>query len=249
VAAWVRSRFWQIIGATVTVLAIGLTVVATAQSDAVVAVSRCPPRDVGCLLIRSVAFVLVIAVCVFLVVLVVARALDWFRFVGAGLGKARNKGVVLPRLPIPGSGSEQRRLLLTIDRKVTERGRSLVKAGVLLDRAVEKNERYVYRFLANGKLIYFFSMRVLGPEYGSAAIGFQYGWIEAAHRDAMTAWGRIYRTLANSEPVVGITNFSFFVTENGVPWIGGSELGFESLSEYIWQRASREIESRMPRAR
>jgi hypothetical protein len=183
------------------------------------------------------------------VLLLAALALDWFRFVGVGLGKAKNKGAVLPRLPIPGSGSERRRLLAMIDRKVTERGRSLEKAGVLLDRAVEKNERYVYRFLANGKLIYFFSIRVLGPDYGSAAIGFQHGWIEPAHRDGMTAWGRIHKTLANSEPVVGITNLSFFVTENGVPWIGGSELAFESLSEYIWERASREIESRMPRGR
>jgi len=74
--SWVTSKFFEITGIIIAILAISIGVVATISGNTLIAYSRCAEGTISCLFIRSIVFVVVVLITSYIIIFSGAFLLD-----------------------------------------------------------------------------------------------------------------------------------------------------------------------------
>ena len=155
---------------------------------------------------------------------------------------AGNRKLSMPKISIPVSDSEIKRVFRTIERKLDKGSKLLKKAGIKTQKEIDRDGCYSYKYFYSNQFLYRFVMTP-NIDIGNNQIGFDDGWAEESRINTYTAFGKIHATLDARNPVISVRNLSLLEVR-GVP-LGVNDYSYDELAELIWAKVSKVIEQGM----
>lgn len=145
----------------------------------------------------------------------------------------------VPRLPRANVDpvADAHSLIVHVEGALDARVEVLRDAGLLVRKETGPQGMRHYRVEHRGRLVYFLRMKV-GGFLGEHTVAFLDGWSEPHDGESATAIAEVRRTTGEPQPIVNVTDFNL-LDDGGV----SVTLTFDQLSDRIWNKACRVIES------